>query len=552
MSANQEPPISQPSMDESQQKQDLTNASDEWLINEPPRRARSTHATLGGARDPSRTRRPQSAGVTRNAENVLLQPVLPSALSHSSEDAAEGRVPVAQGDQLEQDYQELLQDPQQRSTAAQRTGTKLDDASGKVDPAHVDITGRSPSLLDNDTRQNGHNANKNIYPKSGHTGVDIVDPLRIDSAVLFASLSSSTAAATLSSKSMARAEGKGDSGTGAAGRSRQGKVSSSTFALSVDEDDTGVNLGERDNELAVKSSASLKDQLLPQIERSLAAADKSGGVVRDVTAEENNGSTPGKQREPPVPSTSAPVPPVSTKSEHADAPEVGQGSISAPTSSEKKPTGYLDGATADNMGSESAPSPRATAASSPQAGSAPSSGNHEPGGLRRNEKRSTRRDHAEDNPGKVRSDPTLGSEPRPTKDNSGYHRSTSPPLDEATSALPPTLAGDLAIETAETAGNEGPGQNEDEGVAIGYLDEGPILSERDGNSLGHSEEDATSLEGPDVGDGAGDAAATSDHEGSVGALKDRSLAAGNSSRSGSVLDVGGGAVGNSDDDDGYF
>lgn len=554
---NQEPPIAHCSMDESQQKKDLTYASDEWLINEPPKRARSTDAPLGGARGPRRPRRPQSAGVTRNAENVLLQPVLPSALSYSSEHAADGRVLVDQGDQREQHDQEMPQDSQQRPTAEKGTENKLHDASGKVDIAQTDNVRQSPDLLGNDTRHSSGHTNQKGDPKSSDIGADIVDPMRMDSAVLFASLSSSTAGATLSSKSMARVEGKGGNSTaGAVGRSRQqGKVSSSsTFALSVDDDDTSMTLREKKDELAVQSSASLNAQSLPQIERPLVAAEKGDAIVGDVTAVENVGDTPENRRGPPVPSSSASVPPVSTKSEHDDSPEIRQHLISAPTPSKGKPTGHLEGAPTDSMGSESAPLPRAATTSSTQAGSARCSGNGEPGALREDSKQSPQRDRPEDNPGKAGNSPTLGSEPQPsTTDNSGYHRSTPSPLDEATTAPPPTLAGDLAVETAETAGNDGLGHNEDEGDAIGYLDEGQILSDHDGNGFGHMEEDDdASLDRLDAGIGAGATAATSDHEGSVGALEDRSLVEANSSHSGSVLDVGRGAAGSSDDDGGYF
>lgn len=542
---NQEPPDARSFLDGSQREQDLSHADDntasnDWLINEPPKKARSTVAPLGGVRGPRRPRRPQSAGVERNAEQVLLQPVLPSASRNSSDYAAKGTAgPVAQGIQMERGDRERPQDSQ-TSAAIQGRETKLDGRSGEIDLAHANSAEQPPSLLGNDARHSGH-AKGTSSPEGGDAGAVTVAPMRIDSVVLFASLSSSTAGATLSSKSMARAEGKDESTM--AGRSRQGKVSSSTFALSSDDDD-----------VVVQSSASLKAQSLPQIDRAL-LADKSGAIVGDATAMDND-STPERELEPPASLPSAPLPPASTNPEHDGITEVKRLSTSALAPGEGQPTVCLNGAPTDNMGSESAPPPRASTVSSTRDGSARSSNDNQSAALLRNEKQPFQGDHHMGPENAEHSENTgntlpSGSKPQSAA-NSGYRRLTLSPLDGDTITPPPlAFLGDPEVDaTAETSGNEDLGRNEDEGDITGYLDEGPILSEHDGNGFGHLEENS-SLDGPDVGVGAEDTA-RSDHEEGVRAVEEGSLAGANSSHSGSVLDVGGGAVGNSDDDDGYF
>eukprot|EP00752_Nemacystus_decipiens_P012421 g11004.t1 len=203
---------------------DANTESNEWLIiNEPPGR-------------PRRLSPPPAAGENCGLDHTLLQPVLPTVLRYAPEDGA--------GD----DSWETA-DAAKDSFKAEPVAADTGGRSGEIEHARERAEGQQPTgLLRDDTRSRGQARDDSLSDKpekeqnvsaGAAGGGEVVAPLRIDSTALFASLSSSTAGATISSKSMAGVKGKGLNPTRAREltEARQGEGSSSTFALSADDDD---------------------------------------------------------------------------------------------------------------------------------------------------------------------------------------------------------------------------------------------------------------------------------------------------------------------------
>lgn len=486
--------------DREQSRADANTESNDWLINEPPGRPRRPLPTAGESYEP---------------EHALLRPVLPTVLRYDPDEAAEGGPPGPVA-------------AVQHATGAEPVPIQNGDGTGENEIAQDSTEGqRSVGPLGHDTRNAGNTTGES-RPETDGASNDVVAPMRIDSTVLFASLSSSTASASLSSKSMARAEGKGLNPVRELTGGRQaGDGSSSTFALSADDvvDDTGMaSAMNRSTNAALRSSASL---------------DKPSPGGKHGSAANENGAAADSMPE--------------TESEsRASPPEDGNGVLHAETS-RRSTISQSPGGTGDPeeapvvpddevMALEPTPSPRAPAPP-PRAEPTRPSAEHQPAAsLEDNERRPQRDQHqvVEGN----------GETDHPTGD-AGSRPSTPPALGGTAEEPAAKPDEDVAVHSAE--GDYGPRsgrKGEDEGVAADRSEEGTAV---DGGRNGVDDK----AEGASLGENEGLAgeSSTREHEGSVaGALEEQSSVGQDSSHGGSVLDVGGGGVDNpgDDDDDGYF
>ena len=516
--------------------------SNEWfMVNEPPGRP------LRPAPPPAAA----AAGESFEPDQalLLLQPVLPTALRYDPGDAAEGDDPPKAATTAAHDS----------PTVEAGAATKADGGSGETDLARDGGTeGEQPpdGVLGHETRSAARTGaeSKPVEPDKEREkedpaiGGDVLAPLKIESAELFASLSSSTAGVvTISSKSMARVGGENVSPTsGALAGARQGEGSSSTFALSSDADDedgaAAVPARNDASKVAQRSPASLDVEAPPKNE--VAARRTEAGDV--------SSSTPGK------PSSASPASP---SAEHGD------GGVSAETSrrSAASPSsggaGNVDGVPAGGTRSRPSPSPRAATMPSPQAERSLARRSIETGPAASAEDTKKR-------PPSQRDSQVVDEESgerAPSTEPSGYARPTPSPLGEAAAEESATEAeGDLAVHGgAESDGSTHPDRLEDGGGAAtaGHQEEGSTASGGRDTAIGGRAGHASLGEENQLAGGSG----AHEQDGSVvGALEERSLVGSGSgsshSSSGSVLDVGGGGVDvggggdddDDDDDDGYF
>ncbi|CBJ48939.1 hypothetical protein Esi_0102_0023 [Ectocarpus siliculosus] len=488
------------------------------------------------------------AGVDEDPDQVLLQPVSPPVLRHSAQAAAVVAA-KAEGGSLERSV-EVQVSPVGEPPTNLHGGASKEEVSPSHGPENPVVT----------TVGNARDDGRTIAEEDDSESGDVATPMKIDSAVLFASLSSSTAGTSLSSKSMARAEGKWGSRTGtsaAALAAKQGEVSASTFALSTTDDDgdTGVNSEGKGDISRGRSSARLSDRQQTPDNKCPPVADTGEALVGSgrVATDAN------KPEEGSEPRASAPPPATSTRSESGGvvtlSPEADRRSESPPALGERQsrpPSDDSLGGLPHNYNSSSstpAPSPLLFTTPSELEATRPVVGDHPVPLLAKEE-------------GQPSSEGSHHATLEPEQEKailSTLEPSASPRGEQASadsSDISSGVGGDPTVQAAVLDNSpSAPSQRtEMEGVA-GDLDNEP--------SINGPESDKTSyLDGrasPDEHEGglAGreherDGSAR-DQEGAVlGTLEGQSLLAENSSHSGSALDVGGGAVDGDDDDDGYF
>ncbi|CAM9765285.1 unnamed protein product [Ectocarpus sp. 4 AP-2014] len=491
----------------------------------------------------------QPAGVDGDPDQMLLQPVSPPVLRHSAQAVAVVRA-KAEGASLERAVEVQISHVGEPAAANLHGGASKDEVSpsyGAENPA--------ATTVDN-SRDNG----RTIAEEGESESSDVATPMRIDSAVLFASLSSSTAGASLSSKSMARAEGTWGSRTGtsaAALGAKQGEVSASTFALSATDDDgdTGVDPEEKGDISRGRPSASLSDRQQTPDNKRPPVADTgevlvgSGRVATDANKLEEGSDL----------RASAPPPATSTRPESGGvftfSPETDRRSESPPALGERQSRPPSDeslcGVPHSNNSSSSIPAPSpllSTTPSEPEA-TRPVVGDRLVPLLAKEEGQpsSERPHHANLEPGEEKA---ILSTLKPSASPRGEHTSAD------SSEISSTVGGDPSVQAAMLdSTSSAPGQEtETEGVA-GDLDNEPSINEPEGDKTSYLDGQTS----PDEHDGGfagseheGDQSA-GDQEGAVlGTLEGQSLLAENSSHSGSALDVGGGGVDGDNDDDGYF
>lgn len=491
---NQPPAAGGYRRDQDQVRADANTESNEWLINEPPGRPRRPLPAAGGNYEPNR---------------ALLQPVLPTVLGCESEDTTD-------------------HDPAETAAALYRSVkaeepvvVKTDDRPGENEIARDSTEGQqSAYLLGHDTRT--------YKPKTEGASDDVATPMKVDSAVLFASLSSSTAWASISSKTMlARVEEKSLSPTRELSGARRSEVSSSTFALSTDDDDTGM-VSTGGNKATLRSPPSPDDKRPPESEHG-SIANESGTAAK---------STSERDSESRVRSTS----------EHSNGVSSAETSRRWTTSPPSGGTRNLDGVPDEVMDLGPTLSPHATT-TSPRVEPVRASIENQSMASFHDKERPSQGDHdiVEDSGGSV-----------PSTEQSGYPRSTPSPSDGTAGELATKPEGDVALHSAEADHSTCSESKQDEGDAAGRPKEGTTLDpDGRGRSLAEDEAGDARLDEDDEDDedgGLAGGSATREREGrAAGALEERSLVGQGLSNSYSVLDVGGGgADGLNDDDDGYF
>eukprot|EP00903_Cladosiphon_okamuranus_P016311 g15043.t1 len=475
--------------DQNKFRADANTESNEWLINEPP----------------GHLRRPLPvAGETPEPERALLRPVLPTTLRYDSEDTAEAGTPKT----FETAHHSSTPEP-----VAMKTGGKSDGVGLARDKREGQ---RSTDQLRHDTRTAGQTRDETKPGKTEKEGIDYDDavaPLRIDSTVLFASLSSSTEAATISSKSIKKEEGKGFNPTRELAGVRRDEESSSTFALSADDanddnDGTVPPASDRGNNVTLQSSAPFDAKRPPAKQHGSVAIENS--LAASPSANHSNGALSA---------------------------EASRRSDSSPSPGN---SGSLDGVPVEGIGSGPTPSPRA-AFPPPQDEIVLSS--------RENPTMASLRQSPRDRDLQVSQE---NGEIAPSPQSSVRLRLSPSPLGEAAKD-PAITKPDADVSTHSAEGDYGTlsGRKEDEGGdAADRREEGATL---DRGGRNNKAEDA----GFDEGEGLAGGSSPREREGSVvGALGEGLFVDQGSSHGGSVLDVGGGGVDgpvdDDDDDDGYF
>ncbi|CAN0314424.1 unnamed protein product [Ectocarpus sp. 12 AP-2014] len=486
----------------------------------------------------------QPAGEDEDLDQGLLQPVSPPVLRHSAQAVAVVAAKT-EGGSLERAVEV------QTTAAANLHGGASKD---EVSPSHGT---ENPAVT---TVDYARDDSQTIAEEGESESGDVATPMRLDSAVLFASLSSSTAGASLSSKRMARAEGKWGSRTGtsaAALGAKQGEVSASTFALSTTDDDgdTGMDPEEKGDISRGRSSAKLNDRQRTPENKGPPVADTGEALVGSgrVATDAN------KPEEGSEPRASAPPPATSTRSESGGiftfSPEADRRSESPPAFGERqsRPSSdeSLGGVPHSNNSSSSTPAP------SPPFSTTPS----EP---------ETTRPVVGDRP-----IPLLAMEEGQPSSEGQHHANLEPEQEKAiistlkpsasprgeqaladASEISSTVGGDPTVEAAMLdSSSSAPSQRTELEGVVGDLDNEPSINEPEGDKISY-------LAGPASPDEHEGGFAGSEHEGDrsardqegaiLGAMEGQSLLAENSSHSGSALDVGGGGVDGDDDDDGYF
>lgn len=490
----------------------------------------------------------QPAGVDEDPDQGLLQPVSPPVLRHSAQAAAVVAAKT-EGCSLERAMEVQISPVGEPAAANLHGGASKDEVS----PSHG--TENPATTTVDDARDDGRTIAEEGESESG----DVATPMRIDSAVLFASLSSSTAGASLSSKSMARAEGKWGSRTGSAAAlgAKQGEVSASTFALSTTDDDgdTGLNPEEKGDISRGRPSASLSDrQQTPDNKRPPVADTGEALVGSGRVATDANKPEGGSE-----PRASTPPPTTSTRSESGGvftfSPEADRRSESPPAFGERQSRPPSDeslgGVPHSNNSSSStlAPSPLLSTTPSEPEATRPVVGDR-PGPLLAKEEGQP----SSEGPHHATLEPEQEKGIISTLNPSASPRGEQAPADSSEISSPvgggPTVQAAMLDSTSSA-----PGQiTEMEGVA-GDLDNDSTINEPEGDKTSYLDGQASPDEHEEGFAGSeheGDRSAR-DQEGTVlGALEGQSLLAENSSHSGSALDVGGGGVDGDNDDDGYF
>lgn len=463
---------------------------------------------------------------------MLLQPVSPPVLRHSAKAAAVVTA-KAEGGSLERTVE--VQMPPVGETAA----AELHGGSGKDEVSLSHATESAAATTVDDARDNGEDGES----ESG----DVAAPMRVDSAVLFASLSSSTAGASLSSKSMARVERKWGNRTGTAAAAalgaRQGEASASTFALSTTDDDgdTGVNHEEQGDVSRGPSSASPSGrQQTPDNERQPVddtgeALVGSGRVATDAN----------KPQEGPQPRASALPPAASTRSESGS---VGTFSAEADRRSESSPAldelelrppsdESLGGVPHSNNSSRSTPAPSPLLSTTPSESEAtrPVIGDR-PVPLLAKEEGQLSSEGPHHATLEQEQEKDIHSNLKPSASQRGEQAPNG--FSEISSAV----GGDSTVQAAARGSSfdDSSQRTETEGVA-GYPDNEQSTNDPEGDKT-------SSLDGQARHEG--DESDRDQEGGALGTLEVRSLVAENSSHSDSALNVGGCGV--DDDDDGYF
>ncbi|CAM9387456.1 unnamed protein product [Ectocarpus fasciculatus] len=485
----------------------------------------------------------QPAGVDDDTDQVLLQPVSPPVLRHSTQAAAIATAKT-EGISLERAVEVQI------SPAGKPAAAELDGGPSKDDLALSHSTENEAATTVDDARDNGRTSAEEGESEGG----DVAAPMRIDSAVLFASLSSSTAGASLSSKSMARAEGKWGSRTGTAAAAlgaRQGEASASTFALSTTDDDgdSGANPEKQGDVSRGRSSASLSGSQTtrpPDDDTS----DKRVGGGR-VAADAYKGSEPR---------ASAPPLATSTRSESGSvvtfSPEVDRRSGSPAALSERQSSPPISdepngGVPRSNNSSGSAPAPSPLPSTTPSESEAtkPVVGERPVPLLGKEEGQPS-----PEGPHHATLEPEQEENILSTPQSSSSPRGEQAPADS--SEISSTVGGDPTVQVAvlDSSSNAPSQRTQTEGVA-GDLDNEPSINEPEGDKASYLDGQASPDEherGFVRNDHEGDESARDQEGGRLGTLEGRSLLAENSSHSGNALDVGGGGVDGDDDDDGYF
>lgn len=458
--------------------------SNQMLIGESPYEPGLTDAGQDDSSSVNNLGRPgyPQPGNDNSADNqVLLQPVSPPALRQSAQASEFGADPPKislPGREKESGRPQPLVTGK-TSTEAD-SNAELNDRSGLNSPGQAS----SPRC--------------SALPGVGQTGEDtgseaddVVGPIKIDSAALFASLSASTAGATLSSKSMARVE---ESGASRAAAARPPVGSTSTFALSTDDDDdAGATRGKNEGNGAVQSSSSRLNAKRPlDTERESVGGDSSG--VGGNAAIVGDDPTP---REPVGSSTSVP-PTSSLKSGHG-----GSTSFSEATHRQAPSSSGREQQTPSSKGNPSGVS----------------------------------NSHLDSMP---------TEQPLIPVKSSGSGASRSMIGDEAKPLPNGEEEGQLQGQDRLNPKSDPRNPDENEGGSVGPLKDRPSRGEGNGDGFGEDVESqaASWRDGEDHVSG--------DHEGgdAVAALERQPSRGGDSSNS-SLLDVGGGGV-DGDDDDGYF
>ncbi len=501
---------------------------------------------------PGRPRRPKSAGRTRNANQELLQPVLPPDFSYNSGNAPEVGAAATGGAPREQ----AVDGSHSSSLMPKLSVVQLDRESGVNGLSRGNTEGQPTALPGLDIRDNeeGREESGLLAEEDGiDAGDGRVPQLRINSSVLFASLSSSTAGASSSPKIMAGAGGIRSTASPSRemASKRQSEISSSTFALSADgddddDDDLGVLPAKKlDGEAALRPSASIDANGSPGDEQQYSDDDETAiGAGADADAGEWQKIPGGREIESPVPST--PGPQLAASSGHGDgtfSSEAGPASNSGPIPRKRQSPsqrGNVDGVVVGEAGVTTSsaatnPSPRAEKALL-----------------------SIRKQ-----PPAVASD---DAEPPSQRDCQAPEDSAEDSLSTRSVSKSSPPSGDSPPTSARLGGASVPrhlNRGADEGGDIHGQVEGAIPSdkEHDRSVADHYEDEKKGVVEHEAGvhrkGHAGDDGPTGDQNGDVvGTLEEPSLAgAGTGSpESGSVLDVGGAGVDDYDeyDDDGYF
>ncbi|CAM9192511.1 unnamed protein product [Ectocarpus sp. 8 AP-2014] len=486
----------------------------------------------------------QPAGVDEDPDQVLLQPVSPPVLRHSAQAAAVVAA-KAEGISLERSVEAQVSHVGEPPAANLHGGASKEEVSPSRGTENPVVT----------TVGNARDDGRTIAEEGDSESGDVATPMKVDSAVLFASLSSSTAGASLSSKSMARAEGKWGSRTGtsaAALGAKQGEGSASTFALSTTDDDgdTGVNSEGKGDVSRGRSSARLSDRQQTPDDKCPPVADTgealagSGRVATDAN----------KPEEGSEPRASAPPPATSTRSESGGvvtfSPEADRRSESPPALGERQSRPPSD----ESLGGvphsvTPAPSPLLSTTPSELEATRPVVGDRPVPLLAKEEGQPS-----SEGPHHATLEPEQEKAILSTLKPSASPRGEQAPADS--SDISSAVGGDPTVQAAVLDDRpSAPSQRtEMEGVA-GDLDNEPSINGPEGDKTSYLDGRAS----PDEHEGglAGreherDGSARDQEGGVLGTLEGQSLLAENSSHSGSALDVGGGGVDGDDDDDGYF
>lgn len=457
---------------------DTNTPSNQKLIEEPPFEPAPTGATQDSSStvgDYGRSSTPQPAEDSSNNNQVLLQPVSPPVLRHSAQAVEFGVAPI---DDLFPVRKEKLGRPQ--PLVEEATTTKVDDSFQLKYLSASNTTRQTSTLRSHGTPNLGQTEEEDRSEAD-----DLVAPLKIDSVDLFASLSASTAGASLSSKSIARIEESRVNTVAAAATARQPAESTSTFALSTDDgDDAGATHGDNDDNMDARPSSTTLN--------GKRAGNRTGLGKDEPTAEDNS-----TLRRAVVPSTS--VPPKASSNGGNDTsttlPEISHPLASSPPAGRQQ-----------------------TPASRVQPGDAPD---------RNRALRSTQQPCSAVTSGDQAASSTFGNQ-------------AAPLLDGEEEELP-QVEDQLGLQDDDRS------QNEEESQSLELSKDGARRDEGSDGIVGGEvqSQPALSQNGEDhiSGDREGDAA--------VAALERQRSRGGDSSQSGSVLDIGGGGF-DVDDDDGYF